>query len=246
MGDPPKKKTKFCCLFPPCEYNGQFLVKHLAKSHICAQYYSSVYSLQSKERETNLKKQRESDKYTYNNVEQKEIESIVTNVNDSNINNKNIVESFNYSITNRNSIIPLFTASHFVETGILKLLNDAQAPHELYNKILSWSMKAHLLGYSFQPHRFHRRSQLKYLENFEGLNIIRPYQISVKLDYSPSIVVPVSVYDFTKQLISLLSDESLFGNLSNLDVNADDCFGNYKSKNDMLNCVNSGNWYANA
>ena len=155
MGDPPKKKTKFCCLFPSCEYNGQFLVKHLAKSHICAQYYSSVYSLQPKESETNLKKQRESDKYTYNNVEQKEIESIVTNVNDSNIKNKNIVESFNYSITNRNSIIPLFTTSHFVETGLLKLLNDAQAPHDLYNKILSWSMKAHSLGYSFQPHQFH-------------------------------------------------------------------------------------------
>ena len=26
----------------------------------------------------------------------------------------------------------------------------------------------------------------------------------------------------------------------------DDCFDKYKSKDDMLNCVNSGNWYANA
>ena len=166
MGDPPKNKTKFSCLFPSCEYNSQFLVKHLAKSHICSQYYGLVYSLQSKERETNLKNQIESDKDTYNNVDQNEIESIVTNVNDNNINNANMVEPFIYSITNRNLNFPLFTTSHFVETGLLKLLNDAQAPHDLYNKILSWSMKAHSLGYNFQPHQFDRRTQVKYLEEF--------------------------------------------------------------------------------
>ena len=65
--------------------------------------------------------------FKQNNVEQNEIESIVTNVNDNNINNANMVEPFIYSITNRNLIFPIFTTSHFVETGLLKLLNNAQA-----------------------------------------------------------------------------------------------------------------------
>ena len=74
-------------------------------------------------------------------------------------------------------------------------------PHNIYNKILSWTMKSHTLGYNFEPNQFHPRSQIIYLENFEGLNIIKPYQITLKLDYFSSIIVPFSVYDFTQQLV---------------------------------------------
>ena len=74
--DPPKKK-KCCCLFPSCQYNGQFLVKHLANSPICSQYYGMVFALQSKERETNLKNKIKSDIITFNNIEHNEIKSIV-------------------------------------------------------------------------------------------------------------------------------------------------------------------------
>ena len=40
----------------------------------------------------------------------------------------------------------------------------------------------------------------------------------------------VTVFNFEKQLMNLLQDKSLFGNLENLDVNADDPFGKYKAK----------------
>ena len=44
----------------------------------------------------------------------------------------------------------------------------------------------------------------------------------------------VTVFNFEKQLMNLLQDKSLFGNIHNLDVNADDPFGKYKAKNNYL------------
>ena len=44
----------------------------------------------------------------------------------------------------------------------------------------------------------------------------------------------VTVFNFEKQLLNLLQDKSLFGNLENLDVNPDDPFGKYKAKNIYL------------
>ena len=116
----------------------------------------------------------------------------------------------------------------------------------MFNLVLNWGKEAHLFGYKFEPTQLHQKTQTEYLERYEGLNIIKPYQISIKLDFKPSIIVPVPVYDFTQQLLSLLSDESLFGNLSNLDVNKENCFDKFKSHNNLLNCVNSGSWYENA
>ena len=55
----------------------------------------------------------------------------------------------------------------------------------------------------------------------------------------------VTVFNFEKQLMSLLQDKSLFGNIQNLDVNPDNPFGKYKAKNNYLSTVNSGNRYQN-
>ena len=41
-------------------------------------------------------------------------------------------------------------------------------------------------------------------------------------------VVDVTVFDFKKQLLSLLNDRFLFGNIDNLDVNKSDPFARYK------------------
>ena len=53
----------------------------------------------------------------------------------------------------------------------------------------------------------------------------------------------VTVFNFEKQLMNLLQDKSLFGNIQNMDVNPDDPFGKYKAKNNYLSTVNSGNRY---
>ena len=53
----------------------------------------------------------------------------------------------------------------------------------------------------------------------------------------------VTVFNFENQLLNLLKDKTLFGDLQNLDVNPDDPFGKYKDKNNYLSTVNSGNRY---
>ena len=53
----------------------------------------------------------------------------------------------------------------------------------------------------------------------------------------------VTVFDFKKQLLSLLNDPFLFGNIDNLDVNRSDPFAKYKTHNSVLSTVNSGTRY---
>ena len=57
-----------------------------------------------------------------------------------------------------------FTASEFVETKLLKMLNDAHAPHFLYQDILNWAKEAKLLQYDFCPRRSTCKAQIKHIE----------------------------------------------------------------------------------
>ena len=56
----------------------------------------------------------------------------------------------------------------------------------------------------------------------------------------------ITVFNFENQLLNLLKDRTLFGDLQNLDVNPDDPLGPYKAKNDYLSMVNSRNRYQEA
>ena len=181
-----KKKRRDGCMNPLCMYNRPFLKLHLSKSPQCLYYYQMMYLY---------------------NAKQKQKDSIMTNVVHNNIVFDNTVlptvndsETCNlltsYSITNKKLTIPQFTTSHFCETKLLHILNNANVPHDLFNLVLNWGKDAHLLGYKFDPMRLHQKTQIEYLERYESLNIIKPYQISIKLDFNPSIIVPVSVYDF--------------------------------------------------
>ena len=58
--------------------------------------------------------------------------------------------------------------------------------------------------------------------------------------------VDVHLYLFLDQLTDLLSDDHIFGNLSNLDVKADNRFGRFTRSDGLVNEVNSGSWYQNA
>jgi hypothetical protein len=55
--------------------------------------------------------------------------------------------------------------------------------------------------------------------------------------------VQTTVFNFTNQLFTLVSDQALFGNLDNLDVTVDDLFAKYVPPNGLLSTVNSGQWY---
>jgi hypothetical protein len=58
--------------------------------------------------------------------------------------------------------------------------------------------------------------------------------------------VTVCHYDFVEQLIDLLSDQSIFGDVDNLDVNKNDPFGKFVRDDGRVNEVNSGSWYQSA
>jgi hypothetical protein len=60
--------------------------------------------------------------------------------------------------TNQSSI-QKYTAEPFSETKLLKILNDAAAPHFMYQDILFWASEAKRNNYSFCPQRLEQFSQ---------------------------------------------------------------------------------------
>ena len=69
--------------------------------------------------------------------------------------------------------------------------------------------------------------------------ICHPYQVETELPWDPKVPrtaksVDVTVFNFTSQLFSLLKDESLFGDISNLDVNPKKVFGRYRNNSKLL------------
>ncbi len=59
-----------------------------------------------------------------------------------------------------------FTTAQFHETKLLKLLNDANAPHYLYKKLINWGRAAEHDNYNFNPTRSSRNAQVKHLEKW--------------------------------------------------------------------------------
>jgi hypothetical protein len=58
--------------------------------------------------------------------------------------------------------------------------------------------------------------------------------------------IEVTRFDLLSQLYSLITDKSLTGDITQLDVNPDDPFARYQSPNGRLGAFNSGTWYAKA
>ena len=61
-----------------------------------------------------------------------------------------------------------------------------------------------------------------------------------------NLQVPVIVFDFKQQLLSLLNDSQLIYNINMLDVPKNNPFNKYLSPNGKLSCFNSGKWYHKA
>jgi hypothetical protein len=58
--------------------------------------------------------------------------------------------------------------------------------------------------------------------------------------------IQVTRFDFLYQLFSLITEKSLTGDFTRLDVNPEDPFSKYQSPNGRLGAFNSGKWYAKA
>ena len=139
-----------------------------------------------------------------------------------------------------------YNTAQFYETKLLKLLNDANAPHFLYKEIVEWARAAHGNKYQFDPKRSSRNAQVKYLEKWLEMQKSRPLQIPTSLPGPVAQTVHTTCFNFTNQLHSLVSDHALFGKLENLDLNNNDPFAKYTAPNNLLSTINSGRWYHDA
>ena len=143
-----------------------------------------------------------------------------------------------------------YSTNDQVEIDLLKLLNDANTPHYLYKEILEWGRKAKQQQYSFEPVRTKRDNQMSYIDKWFGLEYYNPKQVSVVLPGPVELAQPeeinVTCFDFIGMLRSLLTNENLFGNLHNLDVNEQDPFAKFNSRNKKISCSNGASWYKNA
>ena len=127
------------------------------------------------------------------------------------------------------------------ETKLLKVLNDAHAPHFLVPQILQWASAAHKDGYEFPDQVQKRKKLIRNIENWSGPGaIVPPTKRNVPLSFPPGVTIPATCFDFAAQLKTLLADMDFFGNMHNLDVDPENPFGPYKSPRNVIDCMNAG------
>ena len=231
-----KVSTLSSCPNPFCKWSGCYLSQHIAQSIHCL----SILKLTTT-RTTNLAD--ESDD---------ENELVVANDNSTSVDisddesNGSINSVANSSMDDYNNIRPYdelieagYSKDLYVETKLLKLLNDKKVHFSLFNDIVQWGKEASNLQYSFNPERLHRHSQVRYLEKILGAEDARPQQVQVVLTNDPLRTVTVTTYDFCTQYLSLLQSD-VFQDLNNLDVNPESPFTKYVSPTGLINCINAG------
>ena len=133
----------------------------------------------------------------------------------------------------------------FLQTKLMKILHDANAPHFLFQQIIEWLQEVVQSKVNVADLIRTRTGVIHQLEKtFPFLKENCPYQIKTALPTSTNPqFVDVTVFDFKKQLLSLIDDPSLFGDIGNLDVNKDNVFGKYRATDKLLSTVNSGHRY---
>ena len=136
-----------------------------------------------------------------------------------------------------------FTVDQYCETDLAKLLNDKHVPHGLYQDVLQWARKAKRMKYSFEPKRIKRSTLIHHLSRWQQNQNRHPVQKRVSLPGEPALNMPITCYDFKTELMSLL-ESSVFNQIENLDVNANNPFAAYKSSSGRINCFNAGKWYS--
>ena len=127
----------------------------------------------------------------------------------------------------------------------MKILHNANTPNYLYQQIIEWAQEAQEADLSFYNMLKSRKGLIHQAENWMPyLKHNAPYMVPMILETpgNPQ-VVDVTLFDFKKQLVSLLNDPFLFGNMDHLDVNRSDPFSKYKTHNRVLSTVNSGMRY---
>ena len=151
--------------------------------------------------------------------------------------------------TNYNEIMQqsgsTFTASNYASTRLLKILDNANAPHFLYRDIMQWAVDSKAHGYQFESQCNSRPAVIENLVKHFKLQHCKPHQTTLSFP-EDNLQINITRFDFVAQLFSLLTDKSLTGDITQLDVPQDNPFGMYTSPNGHLGPFNSGRWYRKA
>jgi hypothetical protein len=87
---------------------------------------------------------------------------------------------------------------------------------------------------------------IDHIERSFNLSHCRPTQATVVFP-EDDLSIQITKFDFLSQFYSLITNKSLTGDLTQLDVNLEDPFSSvYQSPNGRLGAFNSGKWYAKA
>ena len=135
-----------------------------------------------------------------------------------------------------------FGNEFYFQIKLMKILHNANAPNYLYQEVIEWAQEAQQANLSFFNVLKSRKGLIHQAENWMPyLKQNAPYTVPTILETpgNPQ-VVDVTVFDFKKQLLSLLNDSFLFGNIDNLDVNKSNPFAKYHTHSRVLSTVNSG------
>ena len=140
-----------------------------------------------------------------------------------------------------------YTETMYYQTKLLKILDDANVSHDLYKQIIEQVIKTQLSNINLSDLKKTRDRAIREIIKF------MPWLQSIALFIEEALLetngtaerMDVTVFNFEKQLLNLLMDRIIFGDLQNLDVNPDDPFGSYKAKDNYLSTINSGNRYQN-
>ena len=129
-----------------------------------------------------------------------------------------------------------------------KDFDDANVSYYLYNQIIEWVIEAQISNIKFSDLKKTRNRAIGEIIKFmPWLQSTAPYIKEALLQTNGTAErIDVTVFNFENQLLNLLNDRTLFGDLQNLDVSPDGPFGPCKAKNDYLSTVNSGNRYQKA
>jgi hypothetical protein len=95
------------------------------------------------------------------------------------------------------------TVSNFVKTKLLKILEDANVPHFVYQDILNWGCDAKASGYKFEPERTTRKAAIAHIERRFNLDHCRPTQATIVFP-EDDLSIEVIRFDFISQFYSLI------------------------------------------
>ena len=140
----------------------------------------------------------------------------------------------------------IYTNARRVKVTLLKILTELDAPLLAFKVIMDWALDAYQTGYKFMPKQQTYQGQIETIEQWVGMDHMRPNVVSIKLPGKRTDdVISVTTFDFVSQFHSLLSDPEL-NVAANLVVNPIDPFARYTPPDGRLGECLSGSWYRRA